>query len=104
MVNVRDFGAVGDGAVKDTAALQAALDTGATVVVPPKTYLSGTLLLHDNTELRLDPGATFAGEPRPSAFGNWMRKSKSALLTPAEPRGENCSPTAKSTMRSVRRN
>ena len=58
MLNVRDLGAVGDGKTKDTAALQKALDQGGTVVVPPGTYLSGTLYLHDDTELRLETGAT----------------------------------------------
>lgn len=39
-VNVKDYGAVGDGIVNDTAAIQAALDSGAdTVFVPPGTYL-----------------------------------------------------------------
>ena len=43
MLNIRDFGAVGDGATKDTAAIQKALNKGGTVVVPPGTFLAGTL-------------------------------------------------------------
>jgi hypothetical protein len=42
MVNVRDFGAVGDGAADDRAAIQAALDSGdSDVLVPPGDYLVG---------------------------------------------------------------
>lgn len=38
-VNVNDFGAVGDGVTDDTAAIQAALDTGYDVVFPSPSYL-----------------------------------------------------------------
>ena len=43
MKNVRDFGAVGDGRTKDTAAVQRAIDAGGMVNFPPGTYLCGTL-------------------------------------------------------------
>lgn len=44
--NVRDFGAVGDGSADDTAALQAAIDTGRTVYLPRGDYrVTGELLL-----------------------------------------------------------
>ena len=68
MVNVREFGAVGDGVTKDTAAIQKALDKGGTVVVPPGTYLAGTLYMHDDTELRLEPGATLLASPDPADY------------------------------------
>jgi polygalacturonase len=47
-VSVKDFGAVGDGVANDTVAIQAALNSGATVIqgVPGETYLvsaSGTV-------------------------------------------------------------
>ncbi|MGC8863790.1 MAG: glycosyl hydrolase family 28-related protein, partial [Armatimonadota bacterium] len=48
VVNVRDFGAKGDGTTDDTAAFQAALDSiadkGGTVSVPAGTYLIKTHL------------------------------------------------------------
>lgn len=48
--NVRDFGAKGDGVVKDTAAVQKAIDAadaagGGEVLLPAGTYLSGSIFL-----------------------------------------------------------
>jgi polygalacturonase len=64
--NVKAFGAIGDGATKDTQALQQAIDTaeragGGTVYFPPGTYLSGTLFLKSNVTLHLEAGATLLG-------------------------------------------
>ena len=65
--DVRAFGAKGDGVAKDTAAVQRALDacagTGGRVVVPPGTYLIGSVFLGDATELHLEKGATLLGSP-----------------------------------------
>jgi polygalacturonase len=66
--NVRTFGAKGDGATKDTAALQSALDACATngggiVQVPAGAYLTGSLVLGPNTTLQLDAQATLNGSP-----------------------------------------
>ena len=67
-LNVRDavFGAVGDGAAKDTAALQKALDRcavlgGGEVVVPAGKYLIGSVELRSKTTLRLEEGAELLG-------------------------------------------
>ncbi len=68
MNNVRDFGAVGDGAAKDTAAIQKALDAGGMAYVPPGTYLTGTLYLHSFGGLELAPGATLLGSPDPADY------------------------------------
>ena len=66
--NVRDFGAKGDGTVKDTAALQKALDAcatagGGTVLVPTGNYLTGSLVLGSNTTLRLEARANLTSSP-----------------------------------------
>jgi polygalacturonase len=66
--DVRAFGAKGDGATKDTAAVQRALDAcaqagGGRVTVPPGTYLVGSVYLGDRTELHLKEGATLLGSP-----------------------------------------
>lgn len=85
-LDVRTFGAVGDGVAKDTAALQGALDAcgalgGGTVVVPPGTYLTGTLWLRSHVNLRLEHGAVLKGSPdladynAPDAYPqNWNSK------------------------------
>ena len=66
--NVRAFGAAGDGVTKDTAAIQKAIDActasgGGTVVVPPGTYLTGSIFLKSNVDFYLMQGATLLGSP-----------------------------------------
>ena len=67
MYIITDYGAVGDGRTLNTAAIQRALDdcgkTGGTVLVPPGTWLTGSLFLHSNTELHLEKGAVLLGSP-----------------------------------------
>ena len=65
-INVRDTGATGDGATKDTAAIQRAIDRchvlgGGEVLIPAGNYLSGALALRSNVTLRLDKDATILG-------------------------------------------
>src|SRR5690348_17243181 len=65
-LNVRDFGAAGDGQTKDTAAFQQALDRcgvlgGGEVVVPAGNYRTGAVALRSNTLLRLEKDAVIAG-------------------------------------------
>jgi len=64
--SVRDFGATGDGARLDTAALQSAIDAavkagGGTVILPPGRYLSGSIYLKSHVTLQLDEGAILLG-------------------------------------------
>ncbi len=85
-LNVRDFGAAGDGSSKDTAALQQALDRcaalgGGVVQVPAGRYLTGSIALRTGTELRLEKGATLQGSPDPADYavtqvrweGKWIQ-------------------------------
>ncbi len=64
--DIRDISAVGDGATLCTTAIQAAIDStsaagGGMVVVPPGTWLSGTLVLKDHVTLHLQPGSILLG-------------------------------------------
>ncbi len=67
-LNVRDFGAKGNGAAIDTVAFETALDRcaalgGGEVLVPAGDYLIGSVQLRSNTTLRLDAAATLRGTP-----------------------------------------
>jgi polygalacturonase len=67
-LNVRTVGAVGDGAAKDTAAFQKALDEcaaagGGEVLVPAGNYLIGSIAIKSNTTLRLEKDANLSGSP-----------------------------------------
>lgn len=64
--NVRDYGAVGDGQTKDTAAFQKALDAcavngGGVVVVPDGHYLIGSVVMGAKTTLRLADDSVITG-------------------------------------------
>jgi hypothetical protein len=74
-VSVRDFGATGDGATLDTAAIQRAIDDaaasgGGTVTLPRGTYVSGTLLLKSDVTLHLEEGAALLGTADLSQYRN----------------------------------
>ncbi len=92
-INVRELGARGDGATKDTAALQQALDRcavlgGGEVVIPAGEYLSGALRIHSRTTLRIEEGASLMGSPDIADYpltqvrweGRWI-KGYSAFLS-----------------------
>lgn len=71
-VNIRDFGAVGDGETLDSAAVQKAFDTvsasgGGTVIIPPGRYLVANLQLRSNLTVELQRGAKLLG-PAESSF------------------------------------
>ncbi|MBT3383313.1 MAG: glycoside hydrolase family 28 protein [Prolixibacteraceae bacterium] len=61
--DVTDFGATGNGKIKDTPVIQKAIDAaskagGGTVYFPAGTYLSGGLMLCDHVTLHLEGGST----------------------------------------------
>jgi len=67
-IDPRDFGAKGDGATKDTHALQLALDRcavfgGGEVVVSGGTFVVGAVRIGSNTTLRIEDGAALQGSP-----------------------------------------
>lgn len=93
IINVRNYGAAGDGRTKDTAALQRALDVcshqgGGTVIFPAGTYLSGALFIKGNhVVLQFDQGAVLKGSTNvkdypqiDTRFEGTERKYAAALL------------------------
>ncbi len=78
-INVRDYGACGDGVTKDTAAIQRAIDAaaaagGGTVTVPRGEYLIGTVLLKSNVRLNLCEGSVLKGSPN---LGDYLEDERS---------------------------
>ena len=69
LVNVKDYGAVGDGTTDDTAAIQAAVDTGKEVLIPSGTFRitdtitfpSGMLMTFDEGGKILADTGTYSG-------------------------------------------
>ncbi|TWT39854.1 Exo-poly-alpha-D-galacturonosidase precursor [Thalassoglobus neptunius] len=66
VINVKSFGAAGDGVTLDTEAVQAAIDSchasgGGIVRVPAGEFPIGTIILKSNVNLSLDHGATLLG-------------------------------------------
>jgi polygalacturonase len=73
VVNVRDFGATGDGTSLETAAFTRAIAAavaagGGTVFVPPGRYLTGTIELKSHITLELSAGATILGSENPDDY------------------------------------
>ena len=69
MLNVRGFGARGDGKTLDSPAINRAIlaasqQGGGTVLIPAGTYLSGSIRLTNNIHLLLDAGAMILGAPQ----------------------------------------
>lgn len=69
-INVKDYGAKGDGKSDDTKAIQKALDTGMYVVVPSGTYIVGDLIMKKGQILDGLSSFTYS----------WGREYKKAIL------------------------
>jgi polygalacturonase len=74
--SVKDFGAVGNGIAKDTAAIQKAIDEcsekgGGKVIIPPGVYFTSSLYLRDNVELHLCAGAKLQGSDNPDDYDDF---------------------------------
>ena len=66
MIDIRDYGAVGDGTTLDSPAIQRAIDAaaangGGRVLVPAGTWRCGTIRLASHIDLHLEAGATIQG-------------------------------------------
>ena len=73
VVNVLDFGAVGDGRTPCTSGIQAAINAcaaagGGKVFVPPGKYLTGPIFLKSNLEFEILGGATLVGSTDFTAY------------------------------------
>ena len=92
-LNVKDYGAAGDGKTKDTLAIQQTIERcavfgGGVVVVPAGEYLTGALALRSGVVLRVEQGTTLSGSPDMLDYplaqvrweGHWI-KGYSALIS-----------------------
>lgn len=64
VINVEDFGAVGDGKTLNTESIQRAFDScppGGTVVIPKGVFVSGALFLKSDMTLHIEDGAKLLG-------------------------------------------
>ena len=66
-VNVKDFGAIGDGKTLNTKAIQAAIDKagekGGRVLIDDGIYLTGTIIYKSNVEIHIASDAVLLGSP-----------------------------------------
>jgi len=71
--NIKNYGATGDGHTLNTKAINDAIAAcakagGGTVFVPPGTFVTGTIRLFSNMELRLSPGAVLLASPNTNDY------------------------------------
>lgn len=85
--NIREHGALGDGTVDDTAAVQQAIDRcsaegGGRVLCPPGTYRIRPLVLRSGVDLHLERGCVLLGSPDPAHYSDWQSPYIDASLAP----------------------
>ncbi len=71
VVDITQFGAVGDGSTINTSAIQQAVNkcpVGGVVVVPPGVYKTGMIWLHGDMTLEIQKGATILATETPDAY------------------------------------
>jgi polygalacturonase len=95
-VNVRHFGAKGDGISIDTPAINKAIDHaaargGGTVYFPPGTYACYTIRLKSKIALYLDHGATILAAPAPDdGIGGYdLAERQDPAIEPFQDYGHN---------------
>ncbi len=82
-VNVRDFGAKGDGVTDDTAAIQGAIDSlksGGTVYIPKGIYLVNYLSFRENIHIRLAGNLPDAKVGYTDEVANYVKNGDVAIL------------------------
>ena len=72
-INIKQFGAVGDGKTIDTKAIQHAIDSCSKkrhgkVIIPAGTFLSGSIYLKTGVQLYLSKGAVLLGSSNPADY------------------------------------
>lgn len=68
VLSIKDFGAIGDGVIKDTTAIQDTIDRchvlgGGEVLIPAGIYFTGAIKLLSNVVLRLEKDSVILGSP-----------------------------------------
>jgi len=91
ILNILDYGAIGDGVYINTAKIQQAINdcpNGGTVYIPEGTFLSGALFLKSNINLYIAKGGILQGSSSPkhyepylfNRFEGWEMETYSSLL------------------------
>lgn len=87
--DIRDFGAIGDGATLNTKAIQKAIDAcaqngGGRVLLSEGVYMTGTVILKSNTELHIEQTATLLASPDCDDYPEFDKKHVDVKKLPRE--------------------